>query len=296
MILFKGAATALITPFSDGKVDYDSLGKLIDWQIEEGIDALVACGTTGEASTLADDEHISIVDFTVKRVAGRIPVIGGAGSNDTKHAIDMTKALSDVGVDGFLLVTPYYNKCSDTGLIKHYTAIADTLDVPAVIYSVPSRTAVNISPKVVSELCKHPMICGIKEASGNMSQVVEISRYISDDFSVYSGNDDTIVPVLSMGGVGVITTSGNIIPKDMHRMVHAYISGDTDTAKNMQINMKHLVDAMFCEVNPIPVKAALNMMGMAKREYRLPLCDPSNDSLYKIANALREYSLIEKSI
>ena len=296
MILFKGSATALVTPFSEGQVDYDSLENLIEWQINEGIDALVSCGTTGEASTLSDEEQKSVVKFTVEKVGGRVPVIAGAGSNDTAHASELSKALADEGADGLLIVTPYYNKCSDSGLIKHFETIADAVDIPLIAYSVPGRTGVNISPAVVSEISKHPNICGIKEASGNIAQVVEISRYISDDFAMYSGNDESTVPLMSMGGLGVITTTGNIIPKDMQRMTNAYLNGDVEEARRMQIEMKHLIDAMFCEVNPIPIKAALNIMGKIKREYRLPLCDPDNKSLYKIMCALREYGVIDESI
>ncbi|MCI8630924.1 MAG: 4-hydroxy-tetrahydrodipicolinate synthase [Firmicutes bacterium] len=296
MILFKGAATALVTPFSEGKVDYNSLENLIEWQINEGIDALVSCGTTGEASTLSDEEQKSVVKFTVEKVNGRIPVIAGAGSNNTAHAVEMSKTLADAGADGLLIVTPYYNKCSDSGLIKHYETIADAVDIPIIAYSVAGRTGVNISPKVVSEIAQHKNICGIKEASGNIAQVVEISRYISDDFSMYSGNDESTIPLMSMGGLGVITTTGNIIPKDMQRMTNAYLNGDIEEARRMQIGMKHLIDAMFCEVNPIPIKAALNIMGKIRREYRLPLCEPDNKSLYTIMCALREYGVIDESI
>lgn len=296
MILFKGAATALVTPFSEGKVDYDSLEKLIEWQINEGIDALVSCGTTGEASTLSDEEQKNVVKFTVEKVNGRIPVIAGAGSNDTAHAAELSKSLEDVGADGLLIVTPYYNKCSESGLIKHYETIAEAVGIPIIMYSVQGRTGMNISPNVVKELAPHEKICGIKEASGNIAQVVEISRYISDDFSMYSGNDESTIPLMSMGGLGVITTTGNIIPKDMQRMTNAYLNGDIEEACRMQIAMKHLIDAMFCEVNPIPIKAALNIMGKIKREYRLPLTEPDNKSLYTIMCALREYGVIDESI
>jgi 4-hydroxy-tetrahydrodipicolinate synthase len=279
MTLFTGAATAIVTPFRNGKVDYPSLGKLIDWQISQEIDAIVVCGTTGEASTLNDKEHIKTVQYTVRKVNGRVPVIGGAGSNDTAHAVYMSKELEALGVDGLLLVTPYYNKCTQKGLIQHYTTIADAVKTPIIIYSVAGRTGVNISPSTVSELAKHPNIVGIKEASGNISQVVEIAKSVSDDFALYSGNDDMVVPLLSVGGLGVITTVGNIIPKDTHTMVKKYLSGDTKEAGRMQLAMKHLIDAMFIEVNPIPVKAALNLMGKIELEYRLPLCPPDEKSM-----------------
>ncbi|QHI73816.1 4-hydroxy-tetrahydrodipicolinate synthase [Aminipila terrae] len=296
MALFTGAAVALVTPFKEGIVDFDALGRLINWQINEKIDAIVSCGTTGEASTLNDEEHIQTVRFTVEHAHGRVPVLAGAGSNDTNHAVWMSQQLEKAGADGLLLVTPYYNKCTQKGLISHYKAIADSVSIPCLLYSVPGRTGVNISPDTVAELCTHPNIIGIKEASGNISQVVEISKYISSDFALYSGNDDMVVPLLSMGGSGVISTVANIIPNDTHQMVAAYIQGDLNKAREMQIRMKPLIDSLFAEVNPIPVKAALNMMGMIEREYRLPLCDPENKTLYQISNELKSYGLINTNI
>ncbi len=292
MTLFTGAGTAIVTPFKDGKVDFPSLDLLIDWQISQGIDAIVVCGTTGEASTLNDEEHIETVRFTVEKVNGRIPVIAGAGSNDTAHAVFMSKTLEEKGADGLLLVTPYYNKCTQKGLIQHYTKIADSVNIPIILYSVAGRTGVNISPSTVFELAKHPNIVGIKEASGNISQVVEIARCISDEFSLYSGNDDMIVPLLSVGGIGVISTVSNIIPKDTHDMVMKYLNGDTKGAGKLQLDMKHLIDAMFIEVNPIPVKAALNLMGKMELEYRLPLCPPDEKSIETIRKELTAYGLI----
>lgn len=292
MTLFTGAGVAIVTPFSDGKVDFPALGQLIDWQISQEIDAIVVCGTTGEASTLNDKEHIETVQYAVEKVNGRVPVIAGAGSNDTAHAIYMSQELNALGVDGLLLVTPYYNKCTQKGLIQHYTKIADSVNIPMILYSVAGRTGVNISPSTVFELAKHPNIVGIKEASGNISQVVEIAKCISDDFTLYSGNDDMIVPLLSVGGLGVISTVANVIPKDTHDMVMKYLSGDTKEAGKLQLEMKHLIDAMFIEVNPIPVKAALNVMGKIKLEYRLPLCPPEEKSMEIIRKELAEYGLI----
>jgi 4-hydroxy-tetrahydrodipicolinate synthase len=292
MTLFTGAGTAIVTPFKDGKVDFPSLDRLIDWQISQGIDAIVVCGTTGEASTLNDEEHIETVRFTVEKVKGRVPVIAGAGSNDTAHAVFMSKSLEEKGADGLLLVTPYYNKCTQKGLIQHYTKIADSVNIPIILYSVAGRTGVNISPSTVFELAKHPNIVGIKEASGNISQVVEIARCISDDFSLYSGNDDMIVPLLSVGGIGVISTVSNIIPKDTHDMVMKYLNGDTKGAGKLQLDMKHLIDTLFIEVNPIPVKAALYLMGMIELEYRLPLCLPDEKSMEVIRKELTAYGLI----
>lgn len=292
MSLFSGAGVAIVTPFSNGMVDYHSLGQLIDWQISQEIDAIIVCGTTGEASTLNDKEHIETVQYTVEKVNGRVPVIAGAGSNDTAHAVFMSEELAAAGVDGLLLVTPYYNKCTQKGLIQHYTKIADAVNIPMILYSVAGRTGVNISPSTVFELAKHPNIVGIKEASGNISQVVEIAKCITDDFALYSGNDDMIVPLLSVGGLGVISTVANIIPKDTHTMVMKYFSGETKEAGRMQLEMKHLIDAMFIEVNPIPVKAALNMMGKIDLEYRLPLCSPDEKSMEIIKKELTAYGLI----
>lgn len=293
MTLFTGAGVAIITPFKDGKVDFPSLGRLIDWQISQEIDAIVVCGTTGEASTLNDEEHIETVKYTVDKVDGRVPVIAGAGSNDTAHAIYMSKELQDLGVDGLLMVTPYYNKCTQKGLVQHYTTIADSIQIPMIIYSVAGRTGVNISPSAVFELAKHPNIVGIKEASGNISQVVEIARCVSEDFALYSGNDDMIVPLLSVGGIGVISTVANVAPKDTHDMVMKFLEGDIRQACKLQLGMKHLIDAMFIEVNPIPVKAALNLMGMIRAEYRLPLCPPEEKSLEFIRSELKNYGLLK---
>lgn len=293
MALFQGAGTALVTPFKDGKVDYDSLTGLLDWQVSEGIDAIVSCGTTGEASTLNDEEHIDTVKFTVDTVNKRVPVIAGAGSNDTDHAVYMSRELEKAGVDGLLIVTPYYNKCTQKGLIKHYEKIADSVNIPIILYSVPGRTGVNISPSSIGKLAKHPNIVGVKEASGNIAQVVEIARYVSHDFALYSGNDDMIVPLLSVGGVGAISTISNIAPRDTSTMIHDYLNGDMSKACKMQLAMKPLIDAMFIEVNPIPVKAALTMMEKIQSEYRLPLCEPDNLSLYEIMCQMKAYGLIK---
>lgn len=292
MTLFKGAGTAMITPFDNEKVDYRRLEDLLEWQINSGIDAIISCGTTGEASTLNDKEHINTVEFTVDKVAGRIPVIAGAGSNDTNHAVYMACELEEKGVDGLLVVTPYYNKCTEKGLIRHYEKIADSVNIPLILYSVPSRTGVNISPYVVKELYAHPNICGIKEASGDISQVVEMSRYAGEGFAIYSGNDDMIVPIMSMGGSGAISTVSNIIPSDVINMIHSYLDGDIESARNKQIELKTLIDVMFCEVNPIPVKAALSMMNKIRPEYRLPLCPADSKTLYKIMLTLQDYELI----
>lgn len=292
MSLFTGAATALVTPFKDGKVDFPSFGRLIDWQIQQGIDGLVICGTTGEASTLNDEEHIETVRYAIKKAAGRVPIIAGAGSNDTRHAIDMSMALEQEGADGLLLVTPYYNRCTDKGLIIHYTAIADRINIPAILYSVPGRTGVNVSPFVVSQLCDHPNIAGIKEASGNMAQVVEIAKYVDEDFALYSGNDEIIVPVLAMGGLGAVSVLSNIAPKQTHGMINDYLNGRVNSAAKTQLALKSLIDALFCEVNPIPVKAALYLMGMIELEYRLPLCPPQSKSMDVIKKQMTACGLL----
>ena len=294
MPLFQGAATALVTPFRDGKPDYSALEQLIQFQLENQIDAIVSCGTTGEASTLSLEEQIQVVQFTVQTVNGRVPVIAGAGSNDTSLALTKAKAMEYAGADGILMVTPYYNKCSQTGLVKHYITVADQLKTPIILYSVASRTGVNILPDTVQTLARHPNICGIKEASGNISQIVAISRYCSEGFALYSGNDDQVVPILSMGGSGVITTAGNIIPREMHDMVQYWLDGQWSEAARMQRESKELIDALFCEVNPIPVKAALGLMGKLVPEYRLPLCAPSDATMTSLKQVLTEYGLISR--
>lgn len=290
--LFKGCATALITPFKDGKIDYVSMGKIIENQIKEGVDALVVCGTTGEASTLSDKEKFQLVKFTVDLVKNRVPVIAGAGSNDTKHAIDLSKEMEQSGANGLLIVTPYYNKCSEKGLITHYEKIADSVEIPIVMYSVPSRTGVNIKPSTVNILSKHPNIVGIKEASGNISQICEIASYISDEFDLYSGNDDQTIPIMSLGGVGCISTVSNIIPRRFTKMIHDYLDGNYIDAGLEQVVLKPLIDSLFEEVNPGPVKAAMNMLGMCNLEYRLPICAPTNKTQFLIYDALEEYGLI----
>lgn len=291
MTIFKGAATALVTPFKNGAIDFDSYGKLIEMQLNGGIDALIVCGTTGEASTLTTEEKLDLVKFAIKKVNKKVPIIVGTGSNNTAQAISMSKQMSELDIDGLLLVTPYYNKCSQQGLVQHYTAIADVATKPCILYSVPSRTGVNISPYAISQLCKHPNIVGIKEASGNLSQLVEIAKYISEDFALYSGNDDNVVPILSLGGIGVISTVSNIIPKDMHDMVLKYLDGDVCGARDLQIKSKSLIDAVFSDVNPIPIKAALNMLGYIECEYRLPLCAPNDEVLLVISKNLHDYGL-----
>lgn len=293
MSLFKGAGVAIVTPFdADNKINFPKLQELIDWQIAEKTDAIIICGTTGEAPTLRDEEHMEAIKFAVKAVGGRVPVIAGTGSNDTQHAVEMSQYAESVGADALLLVTPYYNKATQPGLIRHFTTIADSVSIPMILYSVPSRTSVNIDPQTVLTLSKHPNIQGIKEASGNIAQVVEIARLIPDDFYLYSGNDDMIVPLLSVGGHGVISVLSNVMPRQTHDMVMAYLEGDYAKAVKLQLGLKPLVNALFCEVNPIPVKTALNLMGKEVGPLRGPLYEMEPKNVEFLKNELKAAGLI----
>ncbi len=291
--VFRGCGVAIATPFNeDGSVDYDAYRDLINWQIDEGIDAIITCGTSGEASTLDDEEHVATIKFCVDTVAGRVPVIGGAGSNDTRHGINLAKKIEAAGVDALLLVTPYYNKCSQHGLIEHYTATADAVSIPCILYSVPGRTGVNIAPATVAALAEHPNIVGIKEASGDIAQVAEICRLVPDDFAVYSGNDDMVVPLLSLGGIGYISVIANIMPKESVEMTNRWFAGDAVGARELQLTMKPIIDSMFADVNPVPVKAALAKMGRIKPYFRLPLCPPSEAVDQRIEKEMKAMGLI----
>lgn len=269
--IFKGAATALITPFKNRAIDFEAFGAIIDAQLAAGIDALVICGTTGEASTLTDDEQISAIEYAVKRVAGRVPVIAGAGSNDTEHAISLCRRSCEVGADALLVVTPYYNKTSQRGLIHMYTRIADSVTKPLILYNVPSRTGVNIEPATYAALADHPNINGIKEASGNFSKIVEIVSLVGDKLALYSGNDDQIVPMLSLGGSGVISVLSNVLPAETSEMCHKFFEGDVKGSAAMQCKYLPLINALFSDVNPIPVKEAMAMLGWCEAEMREPL-------------------------
>lgn len=292
LTLFKGCATALITPFKDGKIDYVSMGKIIENQIKEKVDAIVVCGTTGEASTLSNKEKIQLVKFAVDLVDGRLPVIAGSGTNNTAAALELSKEMQETGANGLLIVTPYYNKCTEKGLIAHYEKIADNVGIPIIMYSVPSRTGVNIKPSAVNLLSKHPNIIGIKEASGNISQICEIASYVSDEFDLISGNDDQTIPIMSLGGIGCISTVSNIIPGRFTKMIHNYLDGKYIEAGREQVVLKPLIDSLFEEVNPGPVKAAMNMLGMCNLEYRLPMCVPTNKTQFLVYDALEEFGLI----
>jgi 4-hydroxy-tetrahydrodipicolinate synthase len=282
--LFEGSGVALVTPFKDGKVNYEKMGDLIEWHIENKTDAIIVCGTTGESATMTDKERKSTIKFVVDKVNKRIPVIAGSGSNNTAYSIELSKYCQEVGADGLLIVTPYYNKATQNGLIKHYTAIADSVDLPIILYNVPGRTGVNITPATVEKLSKIENIVAIKEASGNISQVAEIARLCGEDFAIYSGNDDQIVPILSLGGIGVISVLANILPKETHDIVEKYLSGDVEESRKLQLSLNELVNSLFIEVNPIPVKAAMNLMGMEVGELRLPLTDISEQNLEVLKN------------
>ena len=269
--IFKGAATALITPTTPEGVDYEAFGKLIDWQIEQGIDALVIAGTTGEGSTLNDAEHKEVLRYAIERIAGRVPAIAGTGSNDTAYAIAMSQYACELGYDGLLVVTPYYNKATQGGLIQSFTAIADASAKPLILYNVPSRTGCNIEPATAAVLAQHPNIAAIKEASGNISQVAAIANLVGENMDIYSGNDDQIVPLLSLGGSGVISVLSNLIPKQTSLMCHKFFEGDVKGSLELQLHYLDLANVLFCEVNPIPVKAAMAAMGFCENYLRLPL-------------------------
>ena len=269
--IFTGAATAIITPFKDGKVDFESYKSLIDMQIAGGIDAIVTCGTTGEGSTLTDEEHREVIKFTVDYVAGRVPVIAGTGSNDTAYANDLSKYACEVGADALLLVTPYYNKATQKGMYESFKATADLCDKPIILYNVPSRTGCNLLPETVAKLAEHPRIVAIKEASGNISQIAELAYLAGDKIDIYSGNDDQIVPVLSLGGIGVISVLSNRMPRETSDICKKYLAGDTAGALKLQLDLLPLVNNLFTEVNPIPVKAAMAAMGYGENSLRLPL-------------------------
>ncbi len=269
--IFTGAGTAIITPFNENGVDYEKFAKLIDWQIESGIDSIIVGGTTGEGSTLTDEEHREIIKFSVEQAKGRVPIIAGTGSNDTDYAISLTKYSASVGADAALVVTPYYNKATQKGLIKMYEMIADASDIPLILYNVPSRTGVNIEPKTLAVLADHPNICAIKEANGDISKIVEEIALVGDKLDFYSGNDDQVIPMLSMGGKGVISVLSNVLPYETSKMCKLFFDGKVNEAAKEQCRLLPLINALFCEVNPIPVKAAMADMGYCNDDIRMPL-------------------------
>lgn len=293
MPIFTGAAVAIITPMlPDGSVDYKGLADLVEFQIKGGTDAIVICGTTGESATLKDDEHLECIRVAVETAAGRIPVIAGTGSNYTEHAVEMSKEAKARGADALLLVTPYYNKTTQRGLVASFNTIVDAAGLPAILYNVPSRTGVNIESATAKELAKNPLICGIKEASGNISQIAMTAALCGDELPLYSGNDDQVVPILALGGKGVISVVSNVAPEPVHRMCQLWFEGEVAESRDLQLQLMGLCKAMFCEVNPIPVKAALDMMGLPAGPCRLPLVPLSDDHAELVRRELQNAGLI----
>lgn len=290
--IFKGCGTAIATPFDENGINFEEFRKLLEFQIAEGIDAIIVCGTTGESATMSTDEKKAAIKFAVEVSASRVPIIAGTGSNNTISAIEMSKYAESVGVDGLLIVTPYYNKATQAGLITHFKTIAESVTLPIIIYSVQSRTGVNISPETCLELSKVPNIVAIKEASGNLSQIASIANLCRDELIIYSGNDDQTVPILSLGGLGVISVLSNIMPKETSKMVHNYLNGNIENARKFQLDSIPLVNALFCEVNPIPVKEALNIMGYDFGVPRLPLTKMTEKNKEVLRNEMKKMNLI----
>lgn len=288
---FTGSGVAIVTPFDGETTNYDALGELIDWQIENGTDAIIICGTTGEASTMPDEEHLAAIEFAVERSAGRVPVIAGTGSNETSHAVELSIKAEQLGADGLLQVTPYYNKTTQKGLVAHFKAIAEAVKIPIILYNVPSRTGMNISIDVLKELAEVENIVAIKEASGNISYTAKVAAEVPQ-LHIYSGNDDMIIPVMSLGGKGVISVLANVMPKETHEMCQAYLDGETEKATRMQLEYLDLVNDLFIEVNPIPVKTALNLMGKNAGNLRLPLVDMDSKNLEKLKATMQKHKLI----
>lgn len=291
--VFTGSGVAIITPFTENGVNYDELGRLLEYHVENGTDAVIICGTTGEASTMPDEEHCAAIKYTVDKIAGRIPVIAGTGSNDTPHAIKLSKFAESAGADAILTVTPYYNKATQKGLIEHFTAIANSISIPVILYNVPSRTGCNIKPETLKKLAEIENIVAVKEASGDLSQVAKIASICGDKLDIYSGNDDQILPILSLGGKGVISVVANVAPKQTHDMVYKFLDGKINEAKDLQLGMIELVDALFCEVNPIPVKTALSLMGWNTGDLRLPLTAMEEGTLNQLKTAMANYGLLK---
>lgn len=292
--IFTGAGVAIITPMNeDSSINYDRLGEIIDNQVENGTDAIIICGTTGESSTMTDEEHTECIRYAVERTNKRIPVIAGTGSNDTKYAIQLSQEAQKLGADGLLLVTPYYNKTSQRGLVAHYTAIADNVDIPIILYNVPSRTGVNIAIDTYTQLAEHKNIVAVKEASGNIGYVAKVIHAIGDKMDVYSGNDDQIVPLMSLGAKGVISVLSNVMPKETHQMAQYCLDNDFQSASKMQIELLDLINNLFIDVNPIPVKEALNLMGLNVGECRMPLYKMAQKDIDSLKNSLIAHGLIK---
>ena len=290
--IFTGAATAIITPFKNGAIDYDSFGKIIEDQIAKKIDSIVVTGTTGEAATLTHEEHCDCIRFAVEKVGGRVPVIAGTGSNDTAYGIELSKYACEVGADALLLVTPYYNKATPKGLIKNFLETANATDKPIILYNVPSRTGCNITLPVYRELAKHERIVAVKEASGNISSIAELIAECGDSFDIYSGNDDQIVPIMSLGGKGVISVLSNILPEETHNMAKLCLDGNFAEAAKLQLKYLKLINALFCEVNPVPVKTAMAELGWCDIEMRLPLCEMEDTNKEKLMAAMKAHGIL----
>lgn len=292
--VFTGAAVAIVTPMNeDGSINFDALGRLIDFNIDNGTDAIVICGTTGESSTMTDEEHIECIRYAVEKVAKRVPVIAGTGSNHTEYAVNLSKKAQELGADALLCVTPYYNKTSQAGLVAHFTAIANAVTIPIILYSVPSRTGVNITPETCVELSKIENIVAIKEASGNISQIAKIAAMCGDDLTIYSGNDDQIVPVMSLGGKGVISVLSNCLPFETHEICQLCLDGDFKTANEKFLRLLDFANTLFCDVNPIPVKEALNYMGFEAGPCRLPLVEMNDKNKELLKESMRKLSIIK---
>ena len=293
--VFTGSGVALVTPFFGETVDLSALGKLLDWQIESGTDAIIVCGTTGEASTMSYRERMRVIEFSVDRVNGRVPVIAGTGSNSTENAIALSRDAQFAGANALLVVTPYYNKATQEGLTRHYRLIADSVAKPVILYNVPSRTGVNIAPQTYAALAEHPNINGVKEANGDLNRLQITRNLCPQDFHIWSGNDDETALICLLGGVGVISVAANLIPDRMHALVQSCLNGDFTSAGKQQLALKSLMDALFCEVNPIPVKTALNLMGRPVGGLRLPLCEISESNKERLRQTLQSYHLLAES-
>lgn len=292
--IFTGAGIAILTPMhADDSINWEEFGRLIDWQIENSTDAIIVCGTTGESSTMSDEEHLNAIRFAVERAAGRVPVVAGAGSNDTAYAVNLAKESKEAGVDGILVVTPYYNKTSQRGLIAHYNTIADATDLPMILYHIPGRTGVTIAPQTFKELSRHPNIVAVKEASGNISKIAETKYLCGDDLDLYSGNDDQIVPILSLGGIGVISVLSHVAPKATHDICQLYFDGKVKESARLQLEYMDLIHALFIDVNPIPVKDAMNQMGFAAGPCRMPLYPMSDGDRAVLTAALKNHGLLK---
>lgn len=292
MTIFEGSGVAIVTPFTENGVDYNKLKELLEWHVKEGTDSIVICGTTGEATTMSLDEKKEVIKFTVDVINGRIPVIAGTGSNNTKASIDMSKYAESVGASAVLVITPYYNKTNHKGLLKHFEAINDAIDIPIILYNVPSRTGMNITPSTLKELSTLKNVVAIKEASGDLSQVAKMKALCGDSIDIYSGNDDQIIPIMSLGGIGVISVLANVIPKEVHNMTRMYLDGKCHEASKIQIDTLELANSLFLETNPIPVKTALNLMGLNVGPLRLPLYEMDETLKNSLEDTLKKYKLM----